>query len=216
MLALGIGLTVAMFTLVERVLLRPAAVSPRGAAGDALRPRFRRHRHPDVSSADWQDWRAGARALESTAIYGISQRLTVPIADSAMRLTAENVSGDFFHVLQSRFVAGRPFTTDEVQSRALVVVVSERFWREPCSVPIGRLTKALAIGGRHYTVIGVVATAAAFPDGTDLWLPVAMTAESGGMRNNINWTAIARLRCRGDRGDCARRPANGRVCRAPP
>jgi putative ABC transport system permease protein len=193
MLSLGIGLTVAMFTLVERVLLRPlpfpraeqlVMLSGRDSTGNDMQV---------VSSADWQDWRAGAHALESTAIYGISQRLTVPIADSAMRLTGETVSADFFHVLRSRFVAGRAFTGDEVQSRAPVIVVSERLWRGVLGAN-RRLAKALTIGSRSYTVIGVVATETTFPEGTDLWLPVAMTPESGGMRNNVNWTAIARLR----------------------
>jgi predicted permease len=192
MLALGIGLTTAMFTLVERILLQPlpfpraeqlVALTGRDSVGNDI---------PMVSSADWQDWRNTAHTLTSTAIFNVSQRLTVPLADSAIRVTSEGVSADFFRVLQARFVAGRSFTSDEVQSRLAGVVVGERLWRDVLGGD-PRLGRSLTIGSRRYAVIGVVSDATAFPAGTDLWIPTAMMPESGGMRNNINWTAIARL-----------------------
>jgi hypothetical protein len=127
-LALGIGATTTMFTLVENILLHPlpypnpeqlVAVTGLDSARNSV---------PTISSADWLDWRR-ASSLLGSAIYSYPIRQGIIISDSATRVSAERVSGNFFDVLKPEFVAGRAFTEQEAQSSALVAVISEGLWR---------------------------------------------------------------------------------------
>src|SRR6185503_11509703 len=112
-LALGIGATTTIFTLVERVLLRPLPF-PNAHQLIALAGMDSAHnKAPTVSSADWLDWRK-ARSLQGAAIYSFPFRLGIITTDSATRVGAVRASGNFFAVLGSRFIAGRSFTEREI------------------------------------------------------------------------------------------------------
>lgn len=192
-LAIGIGLTTAMFTLVERVLLRPLPfphAEQLVALGsmDSLRQPI-----VVVSSADWQDWKREAKSLQSTAIYSLEGRMGIADADSATRVSARETSGNFFQTLGARFAVGRPFTEEEAQAQTPVVVVSEALWRRMLGADRS-LSKPIRVGSRSYAVVGVVANGFDFPAGTEIWFADTFRPESGGMRNNINWLAIARLK----------------------
>lgn len=191
-LALGIGATTAMFTLVEHVLLEPLPF-PHAEQLVSLAGLDSAHDHiATVSSADWQDWRAAAPVVES-AVASLPGRVNLIATDSAARVTAEWVSNNYFSVLRARFVAGRPFTESEAQTGEPVVVVSERLWRNVLGADATLATR-LRLPRRAYTVAGVIASGQEFPEGTDIWFPAAFGPESGEMRNNINWIAIGRLK----------------------
>lgn len=193
-LALGIGVTTAIFTLVERVLLRPLPfahaeqlVSLQGE--DSLRrPVF------SVSTDDALDWRDQSRSLAGIALHSFPSRYGVTTGDSATRLNLVSASGDFFPVLGTHFLAGRPFNVAEAQSRDRVAVVSEQTWRNYLGGDPA-LLKPLVIGSNTYQVVGVVATGAEYPAGTDVWVPMMLVRGAGGaLRNNINYQAIGRLK----------------------
>jgi putative ABC transport system permease protein len=189
-LALGIGATTAMFTLVDRVLLRPlpfrspeqlVALSGADSAHNAI---------TTVSSDDWLDWQQ-SKTLDGSAIYGIPYREGILTPDSSTRVSAVRASGNYFRVLGARFLVGRPFTEAEARQRALVVVVSERLWRQMAgSDP--RLVIPIRTAIASFTIVGVVAAGQEFPTGTDVWFPVA--PRPGQPRVNINWFAIGRMR----------------------
>jgi putative ABC transport system permease protein len=191
-LAVGIGATTAMFTLVERVLLRPLPFPHAERLVMLASLDSAKNRITMVSSADWIDWRR-ARALESSALYGIPFRQSIVIGDTAARVDAERVSGDFFKVLSPQFVVGRGFTNDEAQSQAAVVVISERLWRSVFASD-ATLSAPLRTTVRAYTIVGVVERAQDFPAGTDVWFPTPITLQSDPARVNVNWSLIARLR----------------------
>lgn len=191
-LALGIGATTTMFTLVENVLLRPlpypnpeqlVAVTGLDSARNSV---------PTISSADWLDWRR-ASSLLGSAIYSYPFRQGIIVSDSATRVSAERVSGNFFDVLKPEFVAGRAFTEQEAQSSAFVAVISEGLWRRMFSAD-PRLGTPLRTASRAYTIVGVVARGREFPERTDVWFPSAFTLGSDPARVNVNWRHIARLR----------------------
>ncbi|HWH50185.1 MAG TPA: ADOP family duplicated permease [Gemmatimonadaceae bacterium] len=191
-LAIGIGATTAMFTLIDHVLLRPlpfpqadrlVTIGGRDSSGNSV---------PEVSSADWLDWRA-APDLEASAIYSFGFRQGIVAADSAVVVDAERVSSTFFEVLRPRFVAGRPFTEREALSGEPVVVISERLWREMFGAD-PRLAAPLRTARRAYTVVGVVAAGEDYPAGNDVWFASALTPATDPVRTNINWYEIGRLR----------------------
>ena len=191
-LALGMGATTTIFTLVDTVLLRPLPFAHAErlvklyGADSAKRPiRL-------VSSADWLDWRR-AQSIESSALYSFQNRQGIVVADSAVRVTATNVSGEFFRVLSPRFVAGRGFRDDEVQSGEPVAVISEQMWRDNYGAD-PTLAAPLRTSARSFKIVGVVADGAEFPAGTDVWLPTPITLKTDPARVNVNWNLLARLR----------------------
>ncbi|MDQ6830596.1 MAG: ABC transporter permease, partial [Gemmatimonadota bacterium] len=175
-----------------RVLLRPLPF-PRAEQLVALESMDSlRHVVEVVSSADWQDWQREAKSMQSTAIYSLDRRMGIADADSATRVSAREVSGSFFRVLGARFTVGRPFTEAEAQAQTPVVVVSEALWRRLLGADRS-LARPIKVGSRSYAVVGVVAAGFDYPTGTEVWFADAFGPESGGMHNNINWLAIARL-----------------------
>jgi putative ABC transport system permease protein len=189
-LALGIGATTTMFTLLDRVLLRPLPFSHPEQLVRLQGLDSAKNKIETVSSADWLDWRL-ARSISSSAIYSIPFRLDVVAGDSAIRVDADGVSSDFFKVLGARLVVGRGFTNDETDSGAPVAVVSERLWRNLLQADT-HLGSPLRTPSRAYSVIGVVQSGQEFPAGTDVWI-TSIVAGKGGARVNVNWNLIARL-----------------------
>ena len=191
-LALGIGATTTMFTLVQHVLLKPLPFPHPEQLVSVTGLDSARNKVPTISSADWLDWRQ-ARSLQGSAIYSFAFRQGILTTDSATRVSAERVSGNFFDVLKPDFLVGRPFTEEEAQSRASVVVISEGLWRRMFSAD-PRLGTPLRTAARSYTIVGVVARGREFPAGTDVWFAVPFTAAGDPARVNVNWIHVARLR----------------------
>lgn len=190
-LALGIGLTTATFTLVDGVLLRPlpftepehlVSLTGRDSLGQDV---------VVVSSANWLDWRRESRLMDGMALH-FDRSLSIVTPDGAQRVRGEVVSGNFFDVLRTHFLAGRPFHEDEAQRHLPVAVASEALWRR-----LGRagavIPAPLRVGDSTYSIVGVVADGDGYPAGTDLWITQAFHAEVGAARNNVNWFAIGRL-----------------------
>lgn len=191
-LALGIGATTTIFTLVDRVLLRPLPYphSERIVRFEGMDST--NAPSGTVSMMDFADWRR-ASSLETSAIYGIPYRQGIVGADSALRVSAVRTTSDFFAVLRPTFVLGRPFSRSEIESGAPVVVIGERLWRELFAAD-PHLIRPLRTAVRSYTIVGVVAADQSLPERTDVWFPVATSPTADGPRVNVNWFGIARLR----------------------
>ncbi|HEU4630146.1 MAG TPA: ADOP family duplicated permease, partial [Gemmatimonadaceae bacterium] len=192
-MALAVGATTAIFTVVDHVVFRPlpfpeperlVALSGRSETGEPV---------AYVSSADWLDWRAASRTLAATALYR-NHETPYPVGDGTTveRVAMRDVSADFFTVLGAPMLVGRAFTAAEVEANAPVAVVSEGYWRRALGADPS-LREPLRIAGRAHTVVGVVADEQVFPEGTDLWLGTVPRPGSGAARTWVNWMVIARL-----------------------
>jgi putative ABC transport system permease protein len=94
----------------------------------------------------------------------------------------------------SRFVVGRAPSEAEVQAGAQDVVLSEDLWRAFLGSTPALDRAVVTLDGVRHGVAGVVARGQEFPEASDVWIPAAYSAGSGGMRNNINFEAVARVR----------------------
>jgi predicted permease len=189
--ALGIGLTTVMFTLVDRVLLRPLPLADPDRLVSLLSVDSAGNEFYQVSMGNWFDWRRLSRSIESTALL-MDRSYTVSVGGEAERVPGQLVAGPFFDVLRLRLVAGRGFAAEETESGGAVAVVSESFWRERMGA--SRDLGEIVVDGRSAQVVGVVAAGQEFPDRARLWLPAAVRARTGDARNWVNWWAVARLR----------------------
>jgi predicted permease len=190
---LGIGLSTATFTVVERVLLRPlpfpepdrlVALHSMGEAGNWF---------PYVSQGNWVDWKERNNTLAATAIHHLESTVTVMTPEGAFFAPGAIVGGAFFEVVGMPMHLGRAFTEEESQAEAPVAVVSQGFWERVMGADPG-LDTELFIQGQSREIVGVVPAGLEFPQGTDVWLPYRYRPQTGAMRNNINWFAVARLR----------------------
>jgi putative ABC transport system permease protein len=189
--AVAIGLTTSMFTVVDHVLLRPlpfpdpeqlVALESVQENGEPLYL---------VSMANWVDWHGGNSTLTSSAIYR-TQRVTVGIGDEVLRAEGTTVAGGFFETIRPRMDAGRPFSEQDAEQEAPVVVLSHAFASRTFAgaPPVDAL---LLVDGQERRVIGVTARGGQIPDGAELWIPRRARPGSGGLRNNINWRSVARI-----------------------
>ena len=189
---LGIMLTTTMFTIVDHVLLRPLPYPEPDRLVSLQSVPESGTPFPQVSMANWVDWRNGASSLAATALHR-SGRFSLLVGDQASRVDGTSVSGEFFAALRADFVAGRPFTSAEGQAGEPVAVVSEGFALRRFGEPGAAVGRGVAVNGRSYAIVGVLADRQALPRSSEIWVPERFEPGSGGMRNNINYEALARL-----------------------
>jgi putative ABC transport system permease protein len=190
-LALGIGATTAIFTLVEQVMLRPLPVERPGElwrVGDADACCYATgYKQGDWNLFSWEQWRelrAGTRGFEELAAFQVGEgnaELAVRRAGSpeaAKTANGEFVSGNFFRTFGVPAWRGRVFTDgDDRVGAPAVAVMSFHAWEGKFGADPGVVGGTYLINGHPFTVIGVAAprffgarvAAWGMPD---LWLPL--------------------------------------------
>ncbi|HKF43601.1 MAG TPA: ABC transporter permease, partial [Thermoanaerobaculia bacterium] len=197
-LALGIGANTAIFSVVKAVLLEPLPFPQ----PDRL-VRLWHVPPPDafpgmkkfaVSAANYLDWEKESRSFEKMSIIGYSS-LNLSGTGEPEAVAAASVSPDFFSVLQARPILGRVLTKQDDQPGAPhVIVLSNAFWKSRFGADKGIVNRQVRFDGEPWTVIGVMGPEATFPDFARAWIPTAFDAKKAAVRNNHNFTAIARLK----------------------
>ncbi len=220
-LALGIGISAAMFTVLDGVLLRPLPV-PHPTRLVALgNPQPGNQGLPGVSSLpNLQDWRAETKSFQSIAWYtSLFFNLKKPDGSTDFSIN-EQASANFFTTLQATPALGRTFVPADRNGTGNPVVVSNFVWRTYLHSDPGILGKTLQIGSGAYTVIGVMPRHFYLPlndDGPVVWtmlkpLPT-MTRDSsflngiGRLRPGIS-IASAHAELMGIQADLVRRYAS--------
>ena len=190
-LALAIGATTAIFSVVYGVLLRPLPYP----APDRLIAMFEvNHRgtHSRWADPNFDDVRDRNRSFGAVAKF--TEQVTPVIgAEEPTRTDVAFVTRDFFKVLGIGPAQGRAFTNDDSHvGAAPTVVVSHRYWAEHLGSS-ALASKRLEIENRVYSVVGVMPAGFAFPANADLWVPAELEEENHS-RTSHNYQAIGRLR----------------------
>ena len=156
-LALGIGATTAVFSVVNGVLLRPLGYADpdRLVLVYATHPRQGPFYPPSIP--DFQDWRAQSRdAFEDMAIMR-GDGLLLRGTDGAQNVLVAHVSEGFFRVLGARPLLGRAFTADEERPGGpRVVVLKHATWQTRFGSDPGVVGRTLDFAEGAYTVVGVM------------------------------------------------------------
>ena len=188
-LALGIGINVAVFTVADAALFRGF----RGLADQERLVYLTTGRDCCVSLQDVLDWRSATYSFEG---IGAVADLRVAFDDgiAAETATATEVTANTFALLGARPAFGRDFSPDDDQPGATpVVILSDRFWRVKLLADPGVLGRVVRLNGVATTIVGVMPTGFVFPQNQDLWLPIGprVTGQSRSARGL--WFAVARL-----------------------
>jgi len=114
--------------------------------------------------------------------------------DLAERVGGTHVSGNFFQVVGRQPVLGRAIDAqDDQPGHGNVVVLSHGLWQRRFGADPSIIGRVIRINGEGYTVVGVMGPNFAFPNGTQLWTPLALDAEAAAARANRNLFCMARL-----------------------
>jgi putative ABC transport system permease protein len=191
-LALGIGATTAIFSVVYGVLLRPLPYrdSNRIMAVFEVTSEGRPSR---VADPNFDDFRDQSRSFQAIAKYsdGIA---SVSGTSQPTRTTVAAVTLDFLNVFGVQPILGRDFTASDMKKGAgPTVLVSYGYWRQRLGSQQDLSEAHLKIDGADYSVIGVLPAGFQFPADVDLWMPADLGGENTS-RTSHNYSAVARLR----------------------
>jgi putative ABC transport system permease protein len=195
-LALGIGSSTAIFSVVDAALLRPVPFDAPGRLV-AIREQTPQDAAPwELSYTAFQDLRRDAQSLEQVAAY---MRNGVLLGGPDPRSTeAILVSGNLLDTLRVRPVAGRSFTADEDRPNGpAVAMIASSLARERFGSPDQAIGRSIPVDGRVTTVVGVLPSELRFPvRAVELWLPIGALANEPWMRDRSVHVAlvVARLR----------------------
>ena len=191
-LALGIGATTAIFSVVYGVLLRPLPYrdSNRIMAVFELTSKGTPSR---LADPNFDDFRDQSRSFQAIAKYG-DNVASVSGARQPTRTTVANVSPEFLKVFGIQPILGRDFTAGDAKKGAgPTVLVSYGYWKQELGSPRDLSQSHLKIDGAIYSVIGVLPAGFRFPSDADLWLPADLGGENPS-RTSHNYSAVGRLR----------------------
>ncbi|HEY0863962.1 MAG TPA: ABC transporter permease [Lacunisphaera sp.] len=197
-LSLGIGASAAMFSVMRAILFQPP---PFVAPGRLVTVWSVPHRagggtvptgHADVAS-----WRDNCHAFAGLAAFDSTSVVIQDRDGIAQRVSAVHMSANLFEVLGTPPVLGRGFTTDELERREPLALISHDFWLQQHGGRTDVLAQSVVVDGRPCRIIGVAAPATqALDDNAVLWLPASLVPgwESGrALRGPGAWRVIARL-----------------------
>ena len=191
-LALGIGATTSIFSVVYGVLLRPLSF-PHPEQIVQLWEVNANGGRMNFDDPNFADLRSQNRCLQAVAQYGGGFE-SVSGGKEPTRTLISSVSKDFFRVLGVQPILGRSFVPDEQTVNAPVtILVSRAYWQESLGGEKDLSTIHLKIGTAAASVIGVLPAGFHFPNKTDIWIPreIYATLPSRTAHNSV---VIGRLR----------------------
>jgi predicted permease len=205
-LAVTIGANAAVYTLVDRLLVRPLPYPEADRLGTIIRYYERGSRNSGVGyntdGSTWVAMRDGVTDLDVAVSAGASG-VNLTAGDDTAYVQQQRVSAGFFRVLGIPPALGREFTTDEDRPGGpSVVVLSHSIWSRTLRADPNIVGRAITLRGEPFVVVGVM------PDGfrtsipADLWTPLrpSTQGEGGGgnyglvvrLRPGVQWTDVER------------------------
>jgi putative ABC transport system permease protein len=202
-LALGIGATTAIFTVVNAVLLRPLPYPEADRlvrVFSSLQRENIRETEGTVFGPDFVEWRAQCQTCEHLGAYTLAWPSNLTGGAEPDRVRVSRVSDDLFATLGIQPLLGRTFLREEAARPVFTnesanaptnsaVVLGYSLWQKRFGADKAVLGKAVKIEGDDCTIVGVMPAGFKFPDEADAWLPVSL----GTKRDNRFLRVVARL-----------------------
>ena len=201
-MALSICATVAIFSAVNAIILRPLPYqnSERLLIVWGSQPKVPK---APASPADFLDWKSQTTTLESMAAYS-GQSFNLTGAGDPERIEGAVVSPNFFQVLEMQPLLGRAFNESDQQSAGnRLALISEGLWRRRFGGQNSIIGSKVLLNDESFEVVGVLPRDFQFPERVDLWVgpkqqvpepPVVLGGNLLEMRNVRYLGTVARLK----------------------
>ena len=193
-LTLGIAGVTTVFSVINTAIYRPlpyrdaartVALSeehPRGVLGYSI-----------ASLATIRQLRGAVPAFDRIAAYR-DDRAILDGEEAADALAVTDVDSAMFPILGVVPERGRVLSTDEIQTNAPVVVISDGFWRTNLGGDARVIGRRITLDGRQLTIVGVLPPGFGFPERAVAWVPLVERADSLPMLTSPLYGVIAHLR----------------------
>jgi ABC-type antimicrobial peptide transport system permease subunit len=189
-LALGIGASAAIFSVVDGVLLKSLPYPDADQIVQLREVNERGGRMP-FAEPNFTDVRARNHSFQGVAQYN-GELTTVTGGSEPVRASTYAVSADFFNVLGVKPLVGRTFAPEESKAGG-VAVVSYGFWQRLLGGKGDLTGTSLRVSDQSLNVIGVMPAGFAFPRTAEIWIPREMFPGEIS-RTAHNWSVVARMR----------------------
>ena len=192
-LAIGMGATTAIFSIVQGVVLKPLPF-PHSERIVRLYQLTDKGERNSVSQPNFRDWAARTHSFSAIALLsgwtGLSTVQT-PSGPTMARVTP--VTRDFFKVLEVKPELGRLFTAEEQHFGGVrTAVIGDALWRDQFDASESVLGRRITWDNDSYEIIGVLPARGTYPEGNQIWVPMELLPPSTG-RTAQGYTVIARL-----------------------
>jgi putative ABC transport system permease protein len=193
-LALGIGATTAIYSLVHTVLLRPLPyVEPDRLVQIVETNKPLNISQFSVSYLNFLSWQERSQSFESLATFGGSAG-TLTGDGEPQRVAGAAVSPDFFSMTGLKPVLGRTFLPEEsVPGKDNVVMLGEGLWRSRFGGDPNIIGKAILLSGTQRVVVGIAPQDAGYTSANEIWTPLVLNPAEEDRGNHV-MSAMARLR----------------------
>jgi putative ABC transport system permease protein len=198
-LAVGIGANTAVFSIINRVLLRPL---PYADSQELVRVwgRFDPESGFDfaqfpLSNPEFLDYKAHTRSLQDVAAFSATSLTVGGPEGEPERVPSVAVTGNLFDLLRVKPAMGRSFTADELTpGGANGIILSHGFWQARYGGDPAILGRTVLVNGTAMPVVGVMPDGFGFPrDTTRIWVPMRIDPANPGGRSSHGTLAIGRL-----------------------
>jgi len=196
-LALGIGASTAIFSVVNAVLLRPLPFPN----SDRLQVVWGNYRALNIErlrakTAEYDDYTKQTQIFDAVAAY-VNHSFNVSSGGEAERIRGAYVSANLFPMLETQAATGRVFTVGDER----VVILSDGFWQRRFAGDRNVINQTITLDGESYTVVGVMPAGFQFPhpsfswgEPADVWTPLIYTPDQVATRRGPYFlNVLARL-----------------------
>jgi putative ABC transport system permease protein len=196
-LALGIGATSPIVSLVGSVLLRPFPhltdptslywlFETKGSAID--------FDHEQVTPAHFARWKDEASEFASLAALSMAGE-NILGNSGPERVSRAAVSANYFRTLGLRPLLGRDFELAEgTASHDHVVILGHAYWQRRFAADPAAIGQKLSVGGTPRTIVGVMPRESGFPTAVEIWIPLVIDAEMREKHTEATLIALGRLK----------------------
>ena len=194
-MALGIGATASMFTVVHSIVLRPLPFPGSERAVMLCETNPRVVDRCVASPPNVADWAKSVRALESAGVAR-TETIIVQTDEGPASVRGGLATAGFFRVLRTPPALGRMFDDADMNHGSnWVAIVTQAFWRRVLHGDPSAVGRALILDGRRFAVIGVLPADTYVPefDSVEVWTPLTTSIDNVDNRQWRGFMAIGRI-----------------------
>jgi predicted permease len=190
-LALGIGATTAIFSVVNAVVLRPLPFDDPDRIVVVTNTNLKTGaRNTTVSGPDFRDWREQARSFDALSYYS-SGETSVTANGASDYATTTRVTPGYFRIFGASARIGRLLSSEEEQPGGpLSAVITDKYWRRQFAQDPRAIGTTITFGNRVFTIVGVTETR--YPAATDIYF-AELVPPGPESRSAHNYRALGRL-----------------------
>ncbi len=193
-LTLGIGISTAIFSVVDGIVLRNLPFEDPDELMAVRETDLATGRPLAAAYTNYLDWSTAQDVFESLAASTYAPPMTTSGSERPERLLPYRITANLLDVLRVRPAIGPGFTARDVETSNRVALISDALWRRRFDADVNVVGKTIPFETGVYTVVGVMPPGFAYPIGStlasrvDLWVPLvpnSREAVRGGARGYI-------------------------------